>query len=149
ISLASFISLPSSPSGDGSTTSVSTGMDTSAGVGSASIGSVGGSGMVGPIAGGSGMVGPIGGGAGSAARPIGLASTLAQREAAGDLSGLALGPLGGFGGQTGPLAAPTIQVALNVPATNAPAYNSLAVSLVTLTQVFPSNHQGEGEDEGI
>src|SRR5262249_20768431 len=33
------------------------------------------------------------------------------------------------------------------PAANAPAYNSLAVSLVTLTQVFPSNPQGE--DDGI
>ena len=70
----------------------------------------------------------------------GLANlTLAPNEAIGALSGLGFGPLGGVVIEGGPAASP-IQVALNAPPT--PISGSL-VSLITLTQVFSWNREGE------
>jgi methionine-rich copper-binding protein CopC len=65
----------------------------------------------------------------------------AQNEAMGALTSLGVGPLGGVASEAGPGSAPTIQVALGLPAT--PLFSSL-VSLVTLTQVISMNHDGEG-----
>ncbi len=123
----------------------------------------GGAGAFGPIAGGTGgsiggaepggsiVVGPVSsvstGGSGSASPADSPTVSVSQAEAAGGLAGLGMGPLGGFGGQTGPLASPTIQVALNVQPAPALASNSLAVSLVTLTQVFSSNRGGESDGD--
>ncbi len=108
----------------------------------------------------SGVTGPVGsiassgpvssvstGGAGSASPANSAALSLSQADAAGGLAGLGMGPLGGSGGQSGLLASPTVQVALNVPSPLAPASNSLAVSLVTLTQVFSWNGEAEGKGE--
>jgi methionine-rich copper-binding protein CopC len=73
--------------------------------------------------------------------PTGLTSVnLAQSEAMGALSGLGSGPLGGVVIEGGPAASP-IQVALGAPP--APISGGL-VSLITLTQVFSWNREGEG-----
>ncbi len=109
----------------------------------------------------SGIVEPIdtssagGGGSGAVGSTVGsspvsasgaVASDLAQNEAVGGLAGLAMGPLGGLGGQTGPLPSATIQVALSVPSTAGPASNSLALSLVTLTQMISWDREGDGSE---
>jgi methionine-rich copper-binding protein CopC len=108
------------------------------------VGPIGGSGAVAPIGGESGTGGSSAG-AGSATLTNLPAATFAQTEAATGLTGLGMGPLGGSASLlSGPLASPTIQVSLNVPSTAAPASNALAVSLVTLTQTFSWNHDGEG-----
>jgi methionine-rich copper-binding protein CopC len=150
IALAPSAGLPGSPSANGSVTS-----------GGAVAG---GSGIVGPVAGGTSGSGPaavapigsvtgpsgaVAGGTDPGSAAVAPALNLAHIEGADGLSGLALGPLGGSGSQTAPLACPTVQVALNIPSTNSPALDSLAASLVTVTQVMPSDHRGEGEDEGI
>jgi methionine-rich copper-binding protein CopC len=110
-------------------------------------GSIGGAEPVGSIAGPVSSVSTGSSGSASLANPT--AVSVSPAEAALGLAGLGMGPLGGSGVQAGPLASPTIQVALNVPATPALASNSLAVSLVTLTQVFSWNREAEGEGERI
>jgi methionine-rich copper-binding protein CopC len=139
---------------DASTAAVGTGGGGLSVVGPiAGVASSTGPGAVAAVAGLAGSTGAVAAETGSASSTtttsVALASNLAQTEAAGGLSGLALGPLGGSGGQTTSVAAPTVQVALNVPSNAGPASNSLAVSLVTLTQTFSWSHQGDGDGEGI
>jgi hypothetical protein len=74
--------------------------------------------------------------------------SVSPAEAAVGLAGLGMGPLGGFGGQTGPASSSTLQVALNGPASPSLASNAFAVSLVTTTQVFSWSRGGEDEGEG-
>jgi hypothetical protein len=66
-----------------------------------------------------------------------------QAQAAAGLAGLGMGPLGGSGGQAGTIEALSIQVALNAPASASPSASSVAVALVTMTQMFPWGGEGE------
>jgi methionine-rich copper-binding protein CopC len=92
-------------------------------------------------------VGSPGGGAVAGASSTfqpGLANAaFAQNQAMGGLSSLGVSPIGGVVIESG-LAASPIQIALNVPAT--PVSSGL-VSLITLTQVFSWNGEGEGLEE--
>jgi hypothetical protein len=102
------------------------------------VGSIAGSPVSSASAGGSVAAGPANG----------PAVSVSPAEAAGGLAGLGMGPLGGFGGQTGPASSSTVQVALNGPASPSLASNAFAVSLVTTTQVFSWSRGGEDEGEG-
>ena len=67
-----------------------------------------------------------------------------QVESSISLAGLGMGPLGGSGSTAGAISsAPTIQVALNAPSAGSPTSSTIAVSLVTLTQMFSWSHDGQ------
>ena len=109
--------------------------------------------VAGPVAGGPVGATEGGPGPGTVAGGSGLASpsdppvvSFAQVEASIGLAGLGMGPLGGSGGQDGPLSSPTIQVALNAPSGPSSASGSIAVGLVTLTQMFAWDRGGEGPE---
>ncbi len=74
--------------------------------------------------------------------------SLVANEAASGLSGLGMSPLGGSGGAatagtTGASSPATVQVALGAPGAGSPAFGRLALSLVTLTSVISTNHDGQ------
>jgi hypothetical protein len=67
-----------------------------------------------------------------------------QVESSISLAGLGMGPLGGSGSTSGTISsAPTIQVALNAPSAGSTTSSTIALSLVTLTQVSSWSHEGQ------
>jgi hypothetical protein len=142
ISFDTAFTAPASPSDGGATPSVPEVIGPMAGGTTGSV--TGGNGPVATTGNGNGTGVPNGGSGSSTSSDTTLVS-FSPTEATVGLVGLGMGPLGGFGGQAGPLPTATVQVALNAPVTGATPSNALAVSLVTLTQMF----SWKGNDEGI